>query len=240
MVLNSVPPANGPHPWSAAHVAMPATSNAAGAAPRCWNRHAAHPTIGRVRKMRLWWLRNTASVAAVRATNSATASARRGHDAGSCRRNSTMLRRKGATTRTPIASPVHHTAQAEAKLVRGMASDSTSVPAPIVALISMLNSAATTMAMASLSRSISFRKPIANNSSTATKGATVLPAAVAAAASSEDVIVTLTRNAPRATPGQILRPMRRNATTAMPVGGHSGVTFFSISAKRSPSRATRK
>ena len=37
---------NGPMPRAAAHVAMPDASSAAGAAPRCWNRHAAHPMNG--------------------------------------------------------------------------------------------------------------------------------------------------------------------------------------------------
>ncbi len=95
------------------------------------------------------------------------------------------------------------------------------------------------MAAASRRRSISVLKPAARSSSAAAKGASVFPAAVTAAASGWGVIGRFTRKAATATPGHTPRPSSSNATTAMPVGGHKGVTFFSTSATRSPSRAAR-
>ena len=61
-------------------------------------------------------------------------------------------------------------------------------------------------------------------------------AAVTAAAADVD-IGRFTKNAAIATPGQHRRPYRRNATTAMPVGGHSGVTLCWIKASRRLKRA---
>jgi hypothetical protein len=144
-------------------------------------------------------------------------------------------RRNGATTRTPMASPVHQTAHPAANLLAGMAPETTNVPAPIEALISMLRSAARkTMAKASCSRSISLRKPTLTRRVAATIGASVLPVAVAAAASPFVLMGRLTARAASATPGHTRHPKMRNATTAMPVGGHSGVTFLSINASRNP------
>jgi len=98
--------------------------------------------------------------------------------------------------------------------------------------MSMLDSAARkTMAMASRRRSISLRKPTRRSSSAATNGARVFPAAVAAAAAGEELMGQLTRSAPSAIPGHTLPPSTRNATRAIPVGGHSGVTFLATSAR---------
>jgi hypothetical protein len=137
-----------------------------------------------------------------------------------------------------MASPVHHTAQAAGNLLAAMAPESTNVPVPMEALISMLRSAARkTIAKASCSRSISLRKPTLTRRSAATIGASVLPAAVAAAASPFVLMGRLTARAASATPGHTPHPKIRSATTAMPVGGHSGVTFRSINASRNPRTA---
>jgi len=54
---------------------------------------------------------------------------------------------------------------------------------------------------------------------------------VAAAAAGEELMGALTRSAPSAIPGQTLRPSTRNATRAIPVEGHNGVTFLAIRAR---------
>jgi hypothetical protein len=102
----------------------------------------------------------------------------------------------------------------------------------------MLSRAPTkTMAVASRRRSISRRKPTLASKVAATRGARVLPAAVAAAGSTLVLIGRLTTKAARATPGHTDLPNTRNATTAMPVGGQNGVIFLPTSASRRPSLA---
>jgi hypothetical protein len=146
--------------------------------------------------------------------------------------------RKGANTRTPIASPAHHTDQAESRSSDAIEPVATRTPTPIVALIVMLRSAPTnTSAIASRRRSSAGRKPIRASRVAATSGASVLPVAVTAAAAGDEVIGKLTRNAPIATPGHSREPKIRNEASAMPVGGHSGVMFCSTRATRRLSRA---
>lgn len=122
---------------------------------------------------------------------------------------------------------------------REMAPDRTKVPAPMVALTSMLGSAASnTIARASFNRSISLRNPTRMRREAARRGASVFPAAVAAAATREVLIGAFTRSAAIPTPGHSRRPNTRNATRAIPVGGHRGVTFSSTSAMRRLRRPT--
>ena len=148
-----------------------------------------------------------------------------------------MHSRNGATTRIPIASPVHHTVHALQKPPAGMPDDITKAALPIVALIVMLSSAPRpTSATTSRTRSICCRKPTRSSSQAATIGASVFPAAVRTAAG-RFVIGRLTRSAAIATPGHRRRPYRRNATSARPVGGHSGVMLRSTIASRRPSLA---
>ena len=124
-----------------------------------------------------------------------------------------------------MASPVHQTAQVDQKFARGTDPKRTSTELPIVALNAMPPSAPIRIrAAASRSRSSSRRKPTRRKSSTATSGATVLPAAMAAAATGDGPIGRLTAKAARAMAGQAPRPIRRNATRAIPVGGQTGVT----------------
>jgi hypothetical protein len=60
---------------------------------------------------------------------------------------------------------------------------------------------------------------------------------VTAAGIGPSLIGRFTAKAATATPGHNDRPTSRNAATAMPVGGHSGVTLRSTSDKVSPNRA---
>jgi hypothetical protein len=85
---SSVPAPNGPAPLAAAHEVVSTTSRAAGAAPRCRNRQAAHPS---------------------KTKSTAASTCRQRALLGRCR-GSTRLRTNGVTTRTPMASPAHHTA----------------------------------------------------------------------------------------------------------------------------------
>jgi hypothetical protein len=142
------------------------------------------------------------------------------------------VNRTGATTRTPMASPVHHTVHAEPKSLPGMAPETTRVTDPTVALMVIPSSAPrNTMAAASRRRSISRRKPTHRNSVAAASGARVFPAAVTAAASGSVLIGRFTRNAASATPGHTDRRRTTKAARAMPLGGHRGVTFRSIRAR---------
>ena len=131
----------------------------------------------------------------------------------------------GATRRTPIASPAHHTAHVEAKLDIGTAPDSVSTALPTVALIVIpIRAPNTTIAIASRIRSSCRRKPARRSSSDDTSGASVLPHAMTAAPSGEGPRGRLTANAPRAMAGHIRGPSMRKVTRAIPVGGQIGVT----------------
>ena len=137
-----------------------------------------------------------------------------------------------------MASPVHQTNHVERNPLAGIASESTSVLAAPVALTAMLTRAARiTIAIASRSRSSSFRKSTCSSSHAATRIATVLPAAMPAAASGDGPIETLTRKAPRLTPGHIRRPQTSIPTKAIPVGGQIGDTCPRTRARRRLNRA---
>ena len=223
---NSVPWLNGPMVCAADHEAAPATRSAAGAAPLTWNRHAAHPRNGMSRNSSPTRVFMTATVTAPTAKNMAASSAHRAQDRIHGRRYRPMHNRNGATTSTPIASPVHHTAHAERNCDPPIAPDRTRVPAPIEALTIMLSRARTTTAAASRSRSICHRNPTAMRSVATMKGASVFPKAVAAAAHTWALMGAFTAKAATRIPGHTRRPRMRKATTAIPDGGHSGVTFF--------------
>src|SRR5215216_309286 len=189
-IFSSIVPArNGPIPLAAAHEATTTTSKAAGAAPRCWNRQAAHPSNGITRNIRCGSAPiATTETAAIRA-NSTAASRCFQRGLPGRRHGWTRLRTNGVTTRTPMASPAHHTAQEPGSSSAGSAPDATRTPVPTEALMLMLSSAPTkTMAVASRRRSISRRKPTLASKVAATRGASVLPAAVAAAGRTPVVI----------------------------------------------------
>ena len=108
--------------WLAAdHVATSDAMSAAGAAPRSWRRHVAQPTIGRARNST--GVRTDPSQTRHRAstTEDRAASSNRARRPVALSQKSGRQSRKGATTSTPIASPVHHTAPVERNSSAGMA-----------------------------------------------------------------------------------------------------------------------
>ncbi len=102
---------NGPVPLVADQIATPEAIRAAGAAPRRWNRQAVVMIRGRTRysSRSRFWNRTYVTIAVV-ASSPASSRARHEVRAGAERR-ARMLRRRGATSKTPIASPAHQTAQ---------------------------------------------------------------------------------------------------------------------------------
>jgi hypothetical protein len=137
-----------------------------------------------------------------------------------------------------MASPAHHTAQEPGSSAAASAPDATRTPVPTEALMVMLSKAPTkTMAVASRKRSICRWKPTLASRVAATRGASVLPTAVAAAGRALVLIGRLTRKAASKTPGHTDLPSRRNAATAMPVGGQNGVMLSPTNASRRPSLA---
>src|SRR5438876_10832289 len=95
------------------------------------------------------------------------------------------LNSSGATSRTPMASPVHQTAHVDQKFVATTDPESTSTTLPTVALIIMPPRAAAIIAIASRSRSSSRWKSTRRKSSAAANRARVLPAAMTAAPTSD-------------------------------------------------------
>jgi hypothetical protein len=93
------------------------------------------------------------------------------------------------------------------------------------------------MAIASRSRSSCVRNPTLRRRNNASSGARVLPAAMASASTTVSLMGALTTNAAARMAGHIRGPRRRKATTAIPVGGQTGVTFLSTSATRRLSSA---
>ena len=94
-----------------------------------------------------------------------------------------------------------------------------------------------TSAIASRNRSRRISNRVARNSSNAASGASVLPAAMTGAVHTGGLSVTFTRNAPRNIPGDTRRPKTSRPTSAIPDGGHTGVTLVPTSAACRLSRA---
>ena len=97
----------------------------------------------------------------------------------------------------PIASPVHHTDHVGRYALAPIACDTSKADVPIVALTSVLTSAAMTIASASRSVTIDSRKPTAFSSRHATSGASVLPTAIRAAAHNGPPTVALPTSEPQ-------------------------------------------
>ena len=229
-------PLKGPLSWTAARIASVDTSNAAGAAPAICSRHAISASTGKTSTHSGRAVKKISIDAAVSNANSRATSPVRGHVRRTLR-TERSISRNGATTRTPIASPAHHTDHVGRKPLPWMAPDASNADEPIVALTSVLTSAAIRMDNASRNVVIASRKPTAFSRRHATSGASVLPTAISAAAHSGPPIVALTANAAIATAGHIWGPNVRNATTAMPVGGQNGVTLAPTSESLRLSRA---
>src|SRR6266568_2666128 len=161
ILWNNVAPANGPHPFTDAHTPIPVASSAAEAAPRWRNRHAAHQRNGNTRYWMCRALWNRRSATSTRPTYRIPASTRRWSEEDAPRRRDRKDRRNGATTSTPMASPVHHTDQVDQKAPGRRAPERRREAVPPVALTAMPRRAArTTKATASRSRASSARNPI--------------------------------------------------------------------------------
>ena len=215
------PEANNFDVCAAPQVATPETRSAAGAAARCWWRQAAQPRMGRTRKLSCSPVYTAPYVTAVTPTRSAATSRRLPQESGGTSRRCSRLNRNGATTITPMASPVHHTHHADQKCIAGMTPEATRVSAPMEALTSVPRRPPTTMTtVTSSTRSIRVRNPTRRRSVAPSKGPTVLPAAMARAASTEGL-------------------MGRLAARAIPEAGHNGVTLCPTKENRRPTRAAR-
>src|SRR6266568_7261073 len=126
--------ANGPMPCTADATASPDAISAAGVAPRRRNRQAATMIKGKTRYSRRSGDSNSTYVTTAIPTSSPTNCAPvEKVSAGEADRG-TRLSRNGATSITPIASPVHHTAHVVQKFDTLTVPDTTSTDAPTVAL----------------------------------------------------------------------------------------------------------
>jgi hypothetical protein len=97
---------------------------------------------------------------------------------------------------------------------------------PIVALTRAPGTTATANAKMSCARSKANRPWAKRLTSQAPKSPSrVLPAATPSDVATDPAVVTLTRKAPTATAGHTRGPKRRNAASAIPVGGHTAVAL---------------
>jgi len=233
-------PANGPDPTVAARIISPDAIRTQSVAPPIWKRSAAQIKTGNIRNSRDTGARVTATVTIAALASTATASTH--HRTGRLRGHRAVRRKSsnGAITRTPIASPVHHTDHTVQKLRAGIASAARSATLPMVALTSIPAMApSNTSKSPSRSRFTSVRNASLRSSQYAHSGASVLPVAIAITAGTDGPIGALTSNAPREIPGQIRPPSKSRQTRATPVGGHNGVTCPRTSCSRRPVRAAR-
>ena len=138
-------------------------------------------------------------------------------------------------TRSPIASPTHQVHQSEAKAFHGCTPPRQRLVTPIVAATTVLPRAARTMsARTSLRRSSAGSKPTRRSSQAPTTASRVFPSAMPQAVPTGSWCVILATNAPSAIPGVRRLPSTSSAASAMPVGGHTSVTWSATSASRSP------
>ncbi|BAC68060.1 hypothetical protein SAVERM_351 [Streptomyces avermitilis MA-4680 = NBRC 14893] len=134
--------------------------------------------------------------------------------------------RTGVTTSTPIASPVHQTDHVGQNWSALSTPAWARVPLPVVALTSIpVNAPRKINASASRERSNSRRNPVRRSSMYEQTGARVFPDTITSTAQTDGPRETLTRSAPSAIPGQTRGPPRSGLARAIPVGGHSGVTW---------------
>ena len=201
---------NGPMPCTADATARPDAITAAGVAPRSRKRQAATMIKGKTRYSRRSDDSNSTYVTTAIPTSSPTSCAPVVKVSAGAVCRGTRLSRNGATSITPIASPVHHTAHVVQKFDTFTVPDSTSTAVPTVALSVIATRAASTMmAAASRRRSSSRRKPMRLSSSAAATGASVLPAAISTALMGVGPMGRFTANAPAKIPTAIGRPNRR-------------------------------
>lgn len=142
------------------------------------------------------------------------------------------------TSNTPIASPVHHTDHVGQNSSALSTPVRARVPLPIVALTSIpVNAPRKISASASGKRSNCLWNPVRRSSAYEQRGAMVFPSTIASTAGIDGPSETLTRKAPSAIPGQTRGPRRSRVATAIPVGGHSGVTCPRTNCWSSPTLA---
>ncbi|OKJ84813.1 hypothetical protein AMK32_12605 [Streptomyces sp. CB01883] len=240
MLVSRSCPANGPVLRAAATIANVDTASAHGAAPASWNRNAAQTSSGNPRKSSGARPVSTNPTAAV-ATTSSPASTHRDVRTFLGHRAELSTSSTGVTTRTPMASPVHHTDQVGQKPAVLSAPETSRVVVPVVALTSIpVNAPRKIRPRTSRSRSSSLRNPARRSNRQEQTGARVFPAVIARTAGSDGPRPMLARNAPSATPGHTRLPRSSRLATAIPLGGHSGVTWLRTSCCSSPSSAEPK
>jgi hypothetical protein len=102
----------------------------------------------------------------------------------------------------------------------------TRLATPIVALATAPGTTATVNMKMSRVRSKAYRPWAKRLTSQVLKSpSSVLPAAMPIEVATDPAVVTLTRNAPRATAGHTRVPNRRKAASAIPLGGHTAVAL---------------
>ena len=195
-----VDPTNGPSPRSVCQIVSEAMSAVAVAAPRGPNRTAAHTTTGKTAYTYVSGLRSSS---VVKSTSTRTRAPASGHrPRGQSAR--AQVSSRGATSKSPRASPDHHTSQRDPTALRSTTPLAHRLVTPSVALSVVLASAArVTKTSTSRSRSSAGRKPATRWSSQAAVTASrVFPTAMPAAPSNGTPAVQLSRKAPSAIPGQ--------------------------------------
>ena len=236
-----VEPTKEPCPWTVNQMVSAATMPDAVAEPRTPNRSAAQMMSGKMAYSSPVGGRSNTAVRPSRLTSSTPASAARagGHRV---RRACAQASSRGAISRSPIASPDHHTNQRCPAAARSIMPLAHRLSTPIVALTRGLTSAArVTSAKTSRSPAREGRKSATRRSSrTAVTASRVFPAAMPAAPAAGTPLVQLSRKAPSAMPGQKRTPNRRSVASATPVGGQADETTFWATAASSPSLAAPK
>ena len=152
-----------------------------------------------------------------------------------CERIIVSVRRNGATTRIPIASPAHQTDQAPQNSLASMASETSSVVAPTVALMMRGSQRGEEHDRERVTETVQLgaESHAQQQGGGRQRGERVPDRRHGGRHPRVVLIGRLTANAAIATPGHRRRPRRRNPTSAIPVGGQSGVMF-------SPTRASRR
>ena len=147
----------------------------------------------------------------------------------------------GATTRSPSASPTHHTRQVSGTCPGRTSPAASSTATPSVALTVVLSAAArTTRARTSTSRSRPrWIRATRVRRATARTASSVFPMPMAIATQKEAPLHALATTAPSITAGQTRTPPTSSAASAIPVGGQTSVANPLTGASVRPSRADR-
>ena len=163
-------------------------------------------------------------------------------DLSSRKSNPAHVRSAGATTRAPPASPSHQVNQTAPRFAGTARPARRSDIVPIVALTTVLRSVARNANLKTSCGRSKARDPFANAFTRCAPmiASSELPTAMPNDEGTSAVVVTFTRKAPIAIPGQTRRPIRSSAASAMPVGGHTAVVLVLTSARLSPNLPATK